>query len=106
MATDKHIQLVEQLLDKTRKRILSWEPTAREDEFISTLGGNVLFTVRGTNTGDVLVVRDERDRVLLSITTDELSEISRLYTEVRRQALDVDESLDGVLEQLTKLDKR
>ena len=106
MATDKHIKLVEQLLDKTRKRILSWEPTAREDEFISPLGGNVLFTVRGTNTGDVLVVRDERDRVLLSVTTDELSEISRLYAEVRRQALDVDESLDGVLEQLTKLDQR
>ena len=106
MATDKHIKLVEQLLDKTRKRILSWEPTAREDEFISPLGGNVLFTVRGRNTGDVLVVRDERDRVLLSVTTDELSEISRLYAEVRRQALDVDESLDGVLEQLTKLDQR
>src|SRR5712691_361405 len=106
MATDKHIKLVEQLLEKTRKRILSWEPTAREDEFISTLGGNVLFTVRETNMGDVLVVRDERDRVLLSVTTDELSEISRLYAEVRRQALDVDESLDGVLEQLAKLDKR
>ena len=106
MATDKQIKLVDQLLDKTRKRILSWEPTAREDEFLSTLGGNVSFTVRGANGGDVLVVRDERARVLLSVTADELSELSRLYAEVRRQALDVDESLDGVLEQLTKLDKR
>jgi hypothetical protein len=106
MATDKQIKLVEQLFDKTRKRILSWEPTAREDEFISTLGGNVSFTVRGANEGDVLIVRDVRDRVLVSVTADELNEISRLYAEVRRQALDVDESLDGVLEQLAKLDKR
>lgn len=47
MATEKEIRLVEQLLDKTRKRILSWEPTAREDELLSTLGGTVLFTLSG-----------------------------------------------------------
>jgi len=106
MATDKQIKLVDQLLDKTKKRVLSWEPTAREDEFISTLEGNVSFTIRGANEADVLIVRDVRNRVLASVTADEVSEISRLYAEVRRQALDVNESLDDVLEQLTKLDKR
>ena len=106
MATDKQIELVKQLLDKTRKRLLSWEPTAWEDEFISTLGGDVSFTVRVGNTGDVLILRDQRDRVLLSVTADELNGLSQLYAEVRRQALDVDESLDDVLDQLAKLDKR
>ena len=105
MATDKEIKLVEQLLDKTRKRILSWEPTAEDDEFVSTLGGNVSFTVRGA-LRDVLTMRDERDRVLLTVDSREISELSQLYAEARRQALRVDESLDNVLERLTKLDQR
>ncbi|SRR6266446_3817459 len=105
MATDKEIKLVEQLLDKTRKRILSWEPTAEEDEFFSTLAGNVSFTVRWGDPWDHLTMRDERDRVLLTVSSSELSEVSELYREARRQALKVDESLDGVLEQLTRLDQ-
>jgi len=106
MATVKEIRLVEQLLDKTRKRILSWEPTAREDEFVSTLGGNVSFTVRWGEMSDVLIMRDERDRVLLNVESQEIKDVSQLYVEARRQALKVDESLDDVLEQLTKLDQR
>ena len=34
MATEKEIKLVKQLLDKTRKKILSWEPTAEADAFL------------------------------------------------------------------------
>jgi hypothetical protein len=105
MATDKEIRLVEQLLDKTKKRVISWEPTARDEEFVSTLGGNVSFTVR-LGQEDVLVMRDERDRVLLRVDSDELNEVSQLYAEARRQALKVDESLDNVLDQLAKLDQR
>jgi hypothetical protein len=45
MATDKEIQLVAQLLDKTKKRSITWEPTAHDDEFIAALGGNVSFTI-------------------------------------------------------------
>lgn len=108
MATEKEIRLVEQLLDKTRKRILSWEPTAREDEFVSTLGGNVSFTVSsgGMFAGDLLIMRDERDRVLLSVNGNDANQLSDLYLEARRQALKVDESLDDVLDQLAKLDRR
>lgn len=106
MGIDKEVILVEQLLDKTRKRALTWEPTAREDEFISTLGGNVSFTVRIGKTREVLILRDDHDRTLLSVTSDDVSEVSQLYAEVRRQALRVDESLDDVLKQLAKLDRR
>ncbi len=39
MVTDKELKLVDQLLDKTRRRNITWEPTAKNDEFLSTLGG-------------------------------------------------------------------
>jgi hypothetical protein len=107
MATDKEIKLVQQLLDKTRKKILSWEPTAEADEFFSTLGGNVSFTVRQVlQTRELLTMRDEGDRILLTVDSYEVDDVSQLYAEARRQALKVDESLDGVLDQLEKLDQR
>jgi hypothetical protein len=106
MATDKEIKLVEQLLDKTKKRVLSWEPTAEEDEFVSTLGGNISFTVREGGVRSFLIMRDDRDRVLLTVSTYEVNDVSQLYAEARRQALKVDESLDDILKQLAKLDHR
>jgi len=30
MVTDKELKLVDQLLDKTRRRNITWEPTAEE----------------------------------------------------------------------------
>jgi hypothetical protein len=106
MATDKEIKLVEQLLDKTRKKVLSWEPTAEEEEFFSTLEGDVSFTVRQGSAREFLIMRDERDRRLLTIDSFDVNEVSQLYAEARRQALKVDESLDGVLDRLAKLDHR
>ena len=103
MATDKETKLVAQLLDKTRKRRLTWEPTAKEDEFLSTLGGNVSFTVGSWQEADTLTMRDELGRILLSIDSSSVAQISELYAEARRQALNVDESLDRVLEQLGRL---
>lgn len=50
MATDKEIRLVRQLIDKTQKRSIAWEQTARDAEFVSTLGGNVSFTVFSSST--------------------------------------------------------
>ena len=104
MATDKEIKLVAQLVDKTRKRSITWEPTAKDDEFVSTLSGNVSFTVsfwRGTET---LTMRDELGRVLLTVDSGSTVQVSQLYEEVRRLALKVDESLDNVLDQLGRMD--
>ena len=107
MATEKEIKLVKQLLDKTRKKILSWEPTAEAGEFFSTLGGSVSFTVRQVSqTREFLIMRDDSDRMLLTVDSFEVDDVSQLYAEARRQALKVDESLDGVLDQLAKLDQR
>jgi hypothetical protein len=103
MATDKEIKLVAQLLDKTKKRSLVWEPTAKDDEFVSTLSGNVSFTVGGWRETDFLTMRDELGRVLLTIDSDSTIQVSELYAEARRQALKVDESLDTVLDQLGRM---
>lgn len=106
MATEKEMRLVEQLLDKTRKRILLWEATAEENEFLAAFGGNVLFTIRCRQSCVLLTMRDERDRLLLAVDSRDMNEVSQLYAEARRQAVNVEGALDDVLEQLAKLDQR
>lgn len=103
MATDKEIKLVAQLLEKTRKRSITWEPTAKDDEFVSTLSGTVSFTVGSWRETDILTMRDELGRVLVTIDSDSTVQVSELYAEARRQALKVDESLDSVLDQLGRM---
>jgi hypothetical protein len=103
MATDKEIKLVAQLLEKTKKRSITWEPTAKDDEFVSTLSGNVSFTVGSWRETDILTMRDELGRVLVTIDSDPTVQVSELYAEARRQALKVDESLDSVLDQLGRM---
>ena len=104
MVRNKEVKLVDQLLDKTRKRNLTWEPTAKNDEFVSALGGRVSFTIATWRDRDVLTMRDELDRVLLSVESDSIPQVSDLYAEARRVALKVDESLDDVLDQLGRMD--
>ena len=103
MATDEEIKLVAQLLEKTRKRSITWEPTAKDDEFVSTLSGNVSFTVGSWRETNILTMRDELGRVLVTIDSDSTVQVSELYAEARRQALKVDESLDSVLDQLGRM---
>ena len=65
------------------------------------------FTIRqAVQTREFLTMRDDSDRVLLTVDSFEVDDVSQLYAEARRQALKVDESLDGVLDQLAKLDQR
>ena len=104
MATDKEIKLVGQLLDKTKKGSITWEPTAKGDEFVSTLSGNASFTVGSWHETDMLTMRDELGRVLLTIDSDSTSQVSELCAEARRQGLKVDESLDSVLDQLARME--
>lgn len=103
MTTEKEIQLVAQLLDKTKKRSITWEPTAKDDEFVSTLSGNVSFTVGSWRETDLLTMRDELGRVLVTVDSESTAQVSELYAEARRQALKVDESLDNVLDQLGRM---
>ena len=51
-----------------------------------------------------LTMKDELDRVLLTVDSDSIPLVSELYAEARRVALKVDESLDSVLDQLGRMD--
>ena len=104
MVTDKEVKLVDQLLNTTRRRRITWEPTAKSEEFVSTLGGHVSFTVGAWRDTEILTMRDELDRVLLTVESDSIPQVSELYAEARRVALKVDESLDNVLDQLGRMD--
>jgi len=103
MATDKEIKLVAQLLEKTKTRSITWEPTAKDDEFVSTLRGNVSFTVGPSHATTLLTMMDELERVLVTIASNSIIQVSELHAEARRQALNVDESLDSVLDQLGRM---
>ena len=49
-------------------------------------------------------MKDDLDRVLLTVDSDSIPLVSELYGEARRVALKVDESLDSVLDQLGRMD--
>ena len=104
MATEKEFKLVEQLLAKTRRRSIAWEQTAKNDEFVSSLGGRVSFILDGWRSTESLTMKDDLDRVLLTVDSDSIPLVSELYGEARRVALKVDESLDSVLDQLGRMD--
>ena len=104
MATEKEFKLVEQLLEKTRRRTIAWEPTAKNDEFVSSLGGRVSFILGAWRSTESLTMKDDLDRVLLTVDSDSIPLVSELYAEARRVALKVDESLDSVLDQLGRMD--
>ena len=65
--------------------------------------GNVSFTVGSWRQTDLLTMRDELGRVLVTIDSDSTVQVSELYAEARRQALKVDESPDNVLDQLGRM---
>jgi len=75
----------------------------KNDEFLSTLGGRVSFIVGVWRDTEILTMRDELDRVLLTVESDSIPQVSELYAEARRLALKVDESLDSVLDQLGRM---
>jgi len=52
---------------------------------------------------EILTMRDELDRVLLTVESDSIPQVSELYAEARRLPLKVDESLDSVLDQLGRM---
>jgi len=63
----------------------------------------VSFIVGVWRDTEILTMRDELDRVLLTVESDSIPQVSELYAEARRLALKVDESLDSVLDQLGRM---
>ncbi len=116
MAQEKDTQFVQQLIEATKQGRVSWEPTARIDEFTTSFRGRFAVTVSRPSPGVyVLRMADEADREMLKVERLELDEqgrelaywqlgnlppINELFELARRAGLHVDEALNEILTEL------
>src|SRR5215469_11376935 len=109
----KALQLFKQILAKTQKGRLGWEPTARSNEYFCVLPGGFIVSItlsKETNGwGDVINEKTEltlsaEDQVLLRVTPEVdgvgADGMGELYELARRQALGVNAQVDKVLGEL------
>ncbi|HEV2616092.1 MAG TPA: hypothetical protein VGU63_05725 [Candidatus Acidoferrales bacterium] len=105
--SEKETQLAQQLFEKTNARAIAWQPTARSNEFLAPFRGDVTFTIgRYANQYDneyyKLMMRDQDGRELLELDTpDKL--LGDLYKAAHDAALNVEETIDSVLDELRKV---
>lgn len=109
--TQNEKELLDQLLEKTKRRTIAWEPTAIKDEFVATFRGKFSFTIRRTSNPDLeawdyrITMRDQENREMFTLydsTPDLARFLPELFEEARRTALKVDEALAEVLEDLKR----
>ena len=109
MSNEKDIGFVQQLAEATNTGKVSWQPTARIDEFtISFKGRFSLIIARPSQGYFVFRMLDEGDREMLKLEYLEEDPgfgelpVKSLYEAARRQALQVDDAIDGILQELEK----
>ncbi len=97
MPTEKDVEFVKFLLDVTHKGKAQWEPTARQNQFTTSLQGK--YTVLATNEPGYATLQlvDESGQTLLDLHSIELDQVGELYEFVRRKALNVDSVLDNLM---------
>ncbi|SRR5713101_4920247 len=117
MQDAKAVKFFEEVLSKTRGGKIRWEPTAIESNYIAAVGGHFTLSVaeyerenRYINQSIMahsLALKDQEGRTLANVTDmdDGIREadVSELYETARRQALHVDEKIDSLLGELSKL---
>jgi hypothetical protein len=109
----KELELIEQLLDKTRAKAIPWEPTARNNEFVAAFKGQVTFTVAKFDDPGFydetfrLIMRNPENREMLTIdnrsgfaAADQ--SLRALYQAAHDSALKVEETLAAILDDLKK----
>jgi hypothetical protein len=107
----KEVELVEQLLEKTRAKAIPWEPTARDNEFVAPFKGQVTFTVTKYDDpnyyGDSvrLIMRDPGNREMLMLDSRSgfsplEKSLTALYQAAHDSALKVEETIDAILDDL------
>lgn len=99
----KEQELVSLLLTKTQEKNLRWEPTGIDEQFAATLNDTASFVVEMVRQGPRLMMMDDSNRLLVSVTGDADSRIADLFGTVKRQALDIDATLDKALDELKVL---
>ena len=107
MEDTKAKEFFEGVLSKTRAGRIRWQPTAEESEYIAAIGGQFTLSVSSDRYGCTLLLKDQDGRALTAVTsTDDgidPQDTRELYETARRQALRVDDKIDQVLGELSKL---
>ncbi|MHB8754643.1 MAG: hypothetical protein ACYC92_06750 [Candidatus Acidiferrales bacterium] len=102
----KEAALVKQLLEKTVAKAIPWEPTAQFDQFAASVG-DVNFTISRYDNEYVLEMRDsqyrEMRRLNSVLTSDLQPSLEQLYSSARDSALNVEDKIDSVLNELRKV---
>lgn len=107
--TQKELELVKQLLEKTKAKAIPWEPTANENEFVAPFKGKVTFMISKYDDPEVygdsfkLVMRDQGNREMLTVDATGGSQLGALYRAAHDAALKVEETLDAILNDLEKV---
>jgi len=114
---DKLASLAERLLNRTRAGGITWEETDRSGYFVATLEGGSVTVGRPLEGPYELNVRNDRGAIMDEATVQPSNIISQsvlgteaaktlarlvptLHETVRRDALNVDVTLDSLLDQL------
>jgi hypothetical protein len=107
MEDTKAVEFFQGVLSKTRAGRIRWQPTAEDSEYIAAIGGQFTLSISSDRYGFGLVLKDQDGRVLTAITSIdagiEANDVRELYVTARRQALQVDDKIDQVLGELSKL---
>lgn len=104
MTTDKDLELVQQLIDATKKARVSWHPTATLNQFTTSLKGRLSLLIGKYANGDCYFrVVDEGGQEMLSIEGPPAGQlVDELWELARRAALNVDQAIDDILQELKR----
>jgi hypothetical protein len=115
MEDTKAVEFFEGVLSKTRARRIRWQPTAENSEYIAAIGGQFTLSICEYESRDpfspspdyALVLKDQDGRELMRVTNlyggVQQKDIAELYEMARSHALLIDEKIDKVLGELSKL---
>src|SRR5690242_6071228 len=117
MEDTKAVEFFQGVLSKTRAGRIRWQPTAEGSEYIAAIGGQFTLSISHYQTTNAysyvldpayaLILKDQESRELVKVTDRDVGIVERdigdLYETARRQALKVDDKIDQVLGELSKL---
>jgi hypothetical protein len=110
MQDEKALALFKEVLTKTQKGRIPWEPGVSDDALIAAIKGKYSLVLREDQARGwaiTLTMRDQRDREILTVGQflDGMgsSDLRTLYDAARRQAYKVDKTVDDFISDLQSL---
>lgn len=102
MLTEKDRHFTESLIQATIARQIWWQPMPVVNRYTSMFLGSFQVTVDKHGDQHTLRVTDGRERELLSLSANDYVRVKELFESVRRTLLNVDETLDRIIEQIAE----